>query len=138
MDDSQLPAIPPPPRTPRQRVENVWHRLQNPFAILGVIGSALAIYHYGIKPLFLETRSLDAAFKFRTVAEGTPVFDLKPYLRPEAADKKKLVEFDVIIWNSGSQTIDAKEIRREVTMKIEGASKVKEYHIGGGQQQSQG
>jgi hypothetical protein len=126
MSNETLPAV----VTTKGALARLWDRLQNPFAILGVIGSILAIYHYGIKPVFFEGRSISAAYKFRTIAEGTSVFDIRSYLRAEAADSKKLVELDVLIWNSGAETIEAKDVRQPLTLKIGGSSRIKDTRPG--------
>jgi hypothetical protein len=130
MSDDEVPATATPRTTIlRQRIGRTWNKLESLFALLGVLASFLAIYHYGIKPLF-ERRAIDAAYRIRTIAEGSSAFDLKPFLRSDLADANKLVEVDVLVWNSGAQAIDAKEIRREVTMKFEQTSRVVQFRLG--------
>jgi hypothetical protein len=94
------------------------------FAVLGVIAVLAELYHLVIKPVFLEVRSITAAYSLYTVAEPTPIFDITPLLRPEFTIAKRFVEVDLLIWNSGSQSIPASEIRRPVTIKVSPGSRI--------------
>jgi hypothetical protein len=122
MSNPALPSVVPKKRTVRQKIRRI-------FEILGYIATALAIYHYGIKP-FAESRSISAAYRFRTVAEETSTFDIKSYVRPDFAEFKKLAALDVLVWNSGTETIDANDVSRPITMKISESSKIVEARVG--------
>jgi hypothetical protein len=123
-------ASPSSPTLVPEKLRSIGKWAERLLAVLGVIAIFAELYHLVIKPVFLERRSITAAYSPYTVAEATPIFDIAPLLRPEFAIAKRLVEMDLLFWNSGTQTIPESDVRRPVTIKVSAGSRIVQQRPG--------
>jgi hypothetical protein len=111
-------------------MRKLWHDyLSFPLSILGAVATVLAIIQ-GISFLFLEKKAISAVYKFEVLAQDGSAFNARTILDPNLSDWKKIVQVDVIIWNSGNEPIEHKDVRRDTTISLDSSSKVIDVHTG--------
>ncbi len=104
-------------------MRNLFERGRIILDILGLLATLFVLYQ-ATTFLFFDKRAISAAYKTAVLAQSGPVFDITGILDPAVSQSKKILETDVIVWNSGTQEIDEKDVRREVNISIDQASSI--------------
>src|SRR5262245_50599000 len=105
-------------------VRKLWKNyLEIPFAVIGLVASIAGIITF-TSWIFFESKAISASHKQAVLARDGIAFNAKPFLNPDLSDWKKIVEVSVLIWNSGSQPIEPKDVRREVSIVVDPSSKI--------------
>ena len=102
-------------------MRSFWERGRIFLDILGALATLFALYQAATF-IFFDKRAISAAYRVQTLAQSGVAFDAAAILKPDLSQSKKVVEADLIVWNSGTQEIDEKDVRREVTISIDKTS----------------
>jgi len=98
-------------------LRRLWQRGRPVLDVLGVVATLFVVYQ-AISYFFFEGKSISAVYRVSILAQEGKIFNLKSVLKPEFADARNVAEVSVLIWNSGKQEIESKDVRQDVTIKL--------------------
>jgi len=91
--------------------------IKNFFGIVGVIASIIGIWQFLIEYVFAK-QGINLTYKTTIAAESSPNFEPQSFLIPELGKFKRLVELDILIWNSGRVRVTKDDVQNDVIIKI--------------------
>jgi len=77
------------------------------FAVIGVILTAYGIWI----GFFADERGISAAYKVEVLAQRSDAFPTSAFLQNGLSSNNRVVQLDVLVWNSGKQIIKREDVR---------------------------
>jgi hypothetical protein len=95
------------------------------FAAIGLWASIIGLYDH-----FAPKKTINASYRTKVVAESANAFDIHSFIKEEYVGSKQVVAVDVIMWNSGGESISADDVRPPLEIRVDKGSVVHERKLG--------